>query len=225
MARAKSQTAPVTAGIPPGGSAPIYGGYAPLLPVGRGTDLNSAHSYTKPVDPAWGPNDDTSTIRKPGDPLAKRDDGTAPPQHFPPRNLYSGSLNRQKSLEHIDMMPVPISGPTTEVVRPVQQSNYTLPSPRWTAHSAPPVYRYIREFGQRFNNPNLPGYLQNDGSHFSMAARYGSGWVKGKARPMGRNTVIPRNVPTPLDDSVVNTAQNSVRGAVFNSYQNQNFMP
>lgn len=216
---------PVTAGIPPGGFAPVYGGYAPLLPVGRGTNINDGHSYVKPVDPAWGPNDDTSTIRKPGDPLANRDDGTAPPQHFPPTNLYYGSLDRQKTLEHNDQLPVPIDGPTTMVVRPVQNDNYQYPSVRWTAHAAPPIHRYVREFAQRFGSDNVPGYLQNDGSHFSMAQSYASRWVKGKARTMNRNTVVPRNVPTPLDDTVVNTSNRSVVGSVFSSYQNTSYMP
>jgi len=218
-----------TTGIPPGGNAPVDEYSRPLLPVGRGTDINDGHSYAKPIQPQTGPVD-TNTIPKPGSYLPNNDNGGVQAndqQQFPPTDVIPDDWQRQKSLEHYDIMPIPIDGPSTEVVRPIQQSNYSLPSPRWTAHSAPPVFRYTREFAQRYNATDLPGYLQNDGSHFSMAQSYDqNGWITTKrARPMTRNNIVPRNVPTPLDDQVTNTANRSQKGTVFTSFTDTEFIP
>lgn len=212
-----------TTGLPAGGFAPIDRYSAPLLPVGRGTNINDGHSYVRAIGPVTGPVN-TDTIVKPGVDLPDNDDnGVAlDSAHFPPNDVIPDDWKRQKGLEHYDILPVPISGPTTQVVRPVQQDNYALPSPRWTAHYAPPIFRYIREFAQRFGNTELDGYLQNDGSHFSMAQSYGANrWITApNSRTMNRNGITPRNVPTPLDDQVHSTAQTSVQGTVFNSYRN-----
>lgn len=218
-----------TTGIPEGGFAPVDRSYAPLVGTGSGKFSDPA-SYVKPVQPQTGPVD-TNTIPRPGSYLPNNDDGGVGDRndtaYFPPTNLWNGNFDRQKKLEHYDIMPVPISGPSTEVVRPVQQANYTLPSPRWTAHSAGPVFRYTREFAQRYGNAELDGFLQNNGSHMSMAQSYGQNkWIRTKkSRTMNRNNITPRNVPTPLDDQVVNTANRSSLGTVFSSYRASTYMP
>lgn len=186
--------------------------------------MDEGHSYSKPIEPVTGVVD-TATIARPGQNFPNNDTtGIASDQaHFPPTNLWNGSFNRQKRLESYDIMPVPITGPTTEVVRPVQQANYALPSPRWTAHAAPPVFRYRRDsYGHQYGDASLNGFPMNNGQHMSMAQSYGNNrWITTKkARTMNRNQITPRNVPTPLDDQITNTAQSSVRGTVFTSYRN-----
>lgn len=216
-----------TTGIPPGGFAPVDNYAAPLIGTSAGV-FNALSGYTRPLQAQTGPVD-ASTTAQPGLHLPNNDDNgiALDSAHFPPKNLYYGALNRQKTLEHFDILPVPISGPSTEVVRPIQQANYTLPSPRWTAHAAGPVFRYTREFAQRFENDQVPGFLVNSGAHMSMAQSYGANkWIQSKtARTMARNNITPRNVPTPLDDQVVNTANNSRFGSVFSSYRETTFMP
>jgi hypothetical protein len=229
----KTQPLKPTTGIPAGGNAPIdqYAGSLTLTTRTQG-GFNDQNSYVKPIEPITG-YVDTSTIAKPGQSLGiEGDRGIADDagiRHFPPSNLWNGSFDRQKSLEHYDIMPIPISGPSTEVTRPVQQANYTLPSTRWTGHSAPPVFRYTREYGQRFQDETLPGFLVNDGRHMSMAQSYGANrWIRspaGSVRVMNRNNITPRNVPTLLDDQVVNVANRSRTGSIFSSYREMSFMP
>jgi hypothetical protein len=223
-----------TTGIPAGGFAPIDRSYSPQNFGGYSGSFDALDGYTKPVGPPTGTIPNGGATVKPGTYLPNNDDGgtggTSDTRHFPPRNLWNGAFNRQKTLEHYDIMPVPIDGPSTEVVRPVQQANYTLPSPRWTAHRAAPIFRYRRDsYGHEFGDTSINGFPMNDGSHFSMAQSYGANrWIRSKpgtVRTMNRNNITPRNVPTPLDDQVVNNAQRSVRGTAFTSYRNQNYVP
>lgn len=220
-------------GIPEGGFAPVERGYAPVSFGGVSGSFNALSSYGKPVQPQTG-TVDTRTIPVPGSYLPNNDDGgtgdRSDDKYFPPRNLWNGAFRRQKTLEAYDIMPVPITGPTTEVVRPVQQANYTLPSPRWTAHAAPPIFRYRRDsYGHEYGDSSINGFPMNNGGHFSMAQSYGANkWIQSKpgtVRTMNRNNLTPRNVPTPLDDQITNRANTSVRGTVFSSYRTNTFTP